>query len=170
MTTLVVVTHPCPDSFVAAAGERVASALRSKGVDVDVIDLEDFHYDTALPFPASHAERLATARSLVLVYPTWWSGQPAMLLSWLNGAVANPLPDLRTVVCVATHGGSKLANSLGGESGKRVVARAFRSRCARQARFHWVAFYGGDKAEPHHREAFLDRVARRVPRLATEGA
>jgi NAD(P)H dehydrogenase (quinone) len=169
VTTLVVVTHPCPDSFVAAAGERIVAALRTTGVDVDLIDLEGFRYDAALPFPTDHARRLAAANELVLVYPTWWSGQPAMLLSWLNGAVVHPLPGLRTVVCVATHGGSKLANAIGGESGKRVVARAFRRGCASQARFHWVAFYGGDRAKPHDRTAFLDRVERRVPRLVAAG-
>jgi NAD(P)H dehydrogenase (quinone) len=169
VTTLVVVTHPCPDSFVAAAGDRVVAALRTCGVDVDLIDLEGFCYNASLPFPADHAQRLTAANELVLVYPTWWGGQPAMLLSWLNGAVANPLPGLRAVVCVATHGGSKLANAIGGESGKRVAARAFRRRCAPQARFHWVAFYGGDRAKPHHRTAFLDRVERRLPCLVATG-
>ncbi|MDP9463882.1 MAG: NAD(P)H-dependent oxidoreductase, partial [Actinomycetota bacterium] len=131
-----------------------------------------------------HADDLRWCDALVLVYPTWWSGQPAMLKGWIDRVWANGvawtmsssgptganrlrplLRNVRRIVVVTTHGSSKLINSLQGEGGKRVVTRALRSLCSRRCRTTWVAMYGVDRSTAEDRGKFLDRVERRLATL-----
>ena len=160
-----VAAHPCEESYVAAVRERVMRGLVSKGHDSVLIDLYGTAYDPFLPFPTDDADALATATSLVLVHPTWWTSQPAILLSWLDQASATGLPGVRTLVSVTTLGGSRLANFAGGESGLRVVKRAVRPRCAQRPTHRRLAFYGMDRSTPRERAAVLDRVERRIGTL-----
>ena len=95
---------------------------------------------------------------------------------WVNG-VAWELPDgadrlhprlrnVRRVVAVTTHGSSKLVNGLEGEAGKRTVTRSLRTMCHPLARTSWIALYGVDTSSLDQRRAYLDRVERRLRRLA----
>ena len=194
MNVLVVHCHPDPASFVASARDRVVAALDRSGHVVRVTDLyaEGFdpcfdehdrrtHLEPGAAAPMRrHADDLRWCDALVLVYPTWWSGQPAMLKGWIDrvwvNGVAWSLPagttrlrpllrNVRRIVVVTTHGSSKLVNSLQGEGGKRVVTRALRSLCSRRCRTTWVAMYGVDTSSAEARTAFLDRVERRIAAL-----
>jgi putative NADPH-quinone reductase len=187
MRALVVHCHPDPDSLVAAARDRAVIGLRNAGHDVRLTDLYADGFEPAMsaeerrshkePGVASELQRyaddLAWAEALVLVYPTWWSGQPAMLKGWIDrvwvAGVAwemrdgdrSPRPklrDLRRIVVVTTHGSSKLVNALEGEGGKRTVTRSIRAMCSRRARTTWCALYGIDTCTEDDRHAFLDRV------------
>ncbi|HSL73462.1 MAG TPA: NAD(P)H-dependent oxidoreductase [Ilumatobacteraceae bacterium] len=164
-TTLVVAAHPCPESFGAAVRDRVLAGLARAGCPHELIDLHERHYDPFLPFPARDAELLADATSLVMVHPTWWTSQPAILLAWLGQAVEVGLPEVRSLVTVTTLGGSRLANFVGGESGARVVDRVIRSRCPRRPVHHRLALYGLDRSTARHREAFLDGVEQQIAGL-----
>src|SRR5690606_18306195 len=93
MRTLVVHCHPNPASFVAAAKDRVLTGLAAAGHAVRVTDLYADGFRPELsreewrahrspgvaPEIEPYAADLRWAEALVLVYPTWWSGQPAML-------------------------------------------------------------------------------------------
>ncbi|HEX4983733.1 MAG TPA: NAD(P)H-dependent oxidoreductase [Ilumatobacteraceae bacterium] len=198
MNVLVVHCHPDPDSFVASARDRVLAALDGAGHIVRVTDLYADGFDPCFdehdrrthlepgtaPALQRHADDLRWCETLVLVYPTWWSGQPAMLKGWIDRVWANGvawtmsssgragasrlrplLRNVRRIVVVTTHGSSKLVNSLQGEGGKRVVTRALRSLCSRRCRTTWVAMYGVDRSTADDRRAFLDRVERRLAAL-----
>ncbi len=165
MTVVVVHAHPCPDSYVTAVRDRVLAGLDRGGRYHELIDLYDRGYDPFLPFPVGDGEALAVAESLVLVHPTWWTSHPAILLAWLGQAVETGLPHVRTLVTVTTHGGSRLANRVAGESGARVIDRAVRPRCAQRPRHHRIALYGLDRSTPQRRAAFLDRVEARIAEL-----
>ena len=132
------------------------------------------------PSLASHAEDLQWCDTLVLVYPTWWSGQPAMLKGWIDrvwvSGVAWTLPDganrlqpglrnVRRLVAVTTHGSPKWINMIEGEAGKRTITRSLRTMCHPRARTTWLAMYGVDTSTDSQRAAFLDRVERRLLRL-----
>ena len=97
---LLVVAHPCDDSFCRALADAAERGLTAGGHTVDRIDLyeagfraamsydERVAYDTDDPIVdpqvADHAERLRAAETLVFVYPTWWSSLPAILKGWLE--------------------------------------------------------------------------------------
>ncbi len=192
---LVVYCHPLEESFVAAARDRAVAALSTGGVEVRVNDLYAEGFDPTFtaservhhlragtdPSITSYADDLQWCDTLVLVYPTWWSGQPAMLKGWIDrvwvNEVAWTLPDganrlrpalrnVRRLVAVTTHGSSKFINAVEGESGKRTLTRSLRAMCHPLARTTWVAMYGIDNASDDDRAAFLDRVERRLGRLA----
>lgn len=194
MRVLVVHCHPNPDSFVAAARDRALAGLATAGHEVRLTDLYADGFEPELtaaerrahlqpgasPELRRHVDDLLWAEALVLVYPTWWSGQPAMLKGWLDrvwvNGVAWELPEgadllrpllrnVRRIVVVTTHGSSKLVNALEGESGKRTVTRSMRAMCSRRTRTTWCALYGLDTCDAARREAFLDRVERTLAKL-----
>jgi NAD(P)H dehydrogenase (quinone) len=186
--TLVVYCHPSHDSFVAAVLEATVDGLRDGEHDVRVTDLyaEGFDpifsatdhanhlsEDGARADIAGHAEDLRWCESLVLVYPTWWAGQPAMLKGWIDrvwvSGVAWKLPagkrrlrpllrNVRRITVVTTHGSSKVINALEGEAGKRTATRSLRLMCARTCRTRWVAMYTVDTSTDLQRAQFLHRV------------
>jgi NAD(P)H dehydrogenase (quinone) len=191
MNTLVVHCHPNPASLSAAARDRAVAALTARGADVRVTDLYATGFNPVLsalarerhlepgpdPSVADHARDLQWCEHLVLVYPTWWSGPPAMLKGWIDRVwvrdVAFDLPsessrvharlrNVRRITVVTTHGSSKFVNAVEGEAGKRLVRRTLRAVCHPLARTRWVAMYGVDTAGADRRAAFLDRVAKKV--------
>ncbi len=194
MRVLVVYCHPNSQSLVAAARDRALEGLATTGHDVRLTDLyadgftpemsADERRTHKIPGVAaelqSYADDLAWAEALVLVYPTWWSGQPAMLKGWIDrvwvAGVAWELPEganvlrpllthVRRIVVVTTHGSSKVVNMVQGEAGKRIVTRSMRAMCARHTSTTWCALYGLDRADEPRRKAFLDRVERTLVRL-----
>lgn len=191
MNTLVVYCHPDPSSFTAAVRDTALEALRAGGHEVRLRDLyaEGFEPRFSAEERASHREsgaadslaehtaELRWCEHLVLVYPTWWSAQPAMLKGWIDRVwvrdVAWDLPEggnrvqarlrnVRRITAVTSHGSSKWVNLLGGESGKRTVSRSLRVLCHPLARTRWLALYGMDTAAAEQRERFLRKVARKL--------
>lgn len=196
---LVVYCHPTEGSLVSAARDRVLAGLRAAGHEVRLTDLyaegfvpelseweREHHLDppeakaTDVPDLARHADDLRWCDTLVLVYPTWWSGQPGMLKGWIDriwvAGVVYELPsggnrirpllrNVRRLVVVTTHGSSKWINALQGEGGKRVAMRGLRVLCHPIARTRWLALYKTDRTTLEQRTAFLDRVERTFTRL-----
>jgi NAD(P)H dehydrogenase (quinone) len=195
----VVFCHPRRDSFTGAALDRVLAGLATGGHEVRVSDLYADGFAPELDAAAVAAQRidhrghpglrpgiqpyvdhLLWCDALVLVHPTWWSGQPAMLKGFFDRVlvkgVAWDLPDgsdrirprlthVRRLVVVTSHGSPKRTNALQGESGKRIVGRSLRSLCGWRCRFRWVALYNIDRADDAARATFLDRVEERLTRL-----
>ena len=192
---LVIFCHPCTEGFIPAALDQVEVGLRASGAEVRSHDLyregfvpelsADEHRTHVEPGVADelrpHAEDLRWCDTLVLVYPTWWSGQPAMLKGWIDrvwvNGVAWTLPEganrlrpalrnVRRLVAVTTHGSAKWTNALEGEAGKRTLTRSLRTMCHPLARTSWIACYGLDTATEVERAKFLDGVERRITKLA----
>lgn len=191
MNTLVVYCHPDPSSFTAAVKDTALEALRAAGHEVRLRDLYAEGFDPcfsaderaahrragAADSLAEHTAELRWCEHLVLVYPTWWSAQPAMLKGWIDRVwvrdVAWDLPEganrvqarlrnVRRITAVTSHGSSKWVNLLAGEAGKRTVARALRVLCHPLARTRWLALYGLDTAAAEQRARFLRKVARKL--------
>lgn len=186
--------HPDPASFGAAVRDRTLAGLAAGDHVVRVTDLYGDGFDPVLgeaerrsydqpgvaPELQSYVDDLTWAEMLVLVYPTWWSGQPAMLKGWIDrvwaagvawempeGArVARPLlRNIRRIVVVTTHGSSKLVNAMEGETGKRTATRSMRSMCSRRTRTTWCALYSIDTSPESKRVAFLERVERTLAKV-----
>ena len=189
--TLVVVCHPRPDSLTRAAAERVLAGLARAGHEVRIIDLDREDFDPVLrlaevqghlgdptdrPELAEHVEALRWARRLVLVYPTWFSGQPARLKGWFDRVwmhqVAFVLPpganrikgrlhNIRRIDVVTSHGSTRRLNLLQGNSGRIRVRRTLRVLCHPRCRTTWTAVYDVDNLSRDQIAAWLERVERR---------
>ena len=195
MKVYVVYCHPDPESFTAAVRQRAVDALQLAGHEVRFTDLYDDDFEPALTFQervdylavtavdpviTRYCELLQWCEVLVFIYPTWWSGQPAMLKGWLDrvlvrgvawdvadGAlrITPRLRNIRRLIAITTHGSSRLVNVLEGETGRRVIGRSVRMLCHRFARTTWLAMYDIDRSTGSDRQAFLDRVGGRMQRL-----
>jgi putative NADPH-quinone reductase len=196
---LVVLAHPSQESFVSFLCSEVIAELSSGGHEIRHHDLwaENFNpvftpYErlnhvgdvaeklNELPELRQHIEDLQWCDALVLVYPTWWSGQPAILKGWFDRVLMNGvawvlpegaarirplLTNVKRLVVVTTHGSSKFVNALEGESGKRTAFRSVRLMLHRRVRCEWIAMYGVDNATVKQREKFSAHVHRRIRRL-----
>ncbi len=193
MKALVVIAHPCDESFTHAAAGRAIDGLTAAGHDVDTIDLyaegfrtamsydERIAYDSGDPIldpqVEAHVALLQAAQILVFVYPTWWSGLPAILKGWLervmvpgvgfrfdesSGKVRPGLGHVRRIVGISTYGSPRLVVRIANDNGRRILTRALRMSCGFRARPAWLALYGMDTATPADRTAFLARIEQRM--------
>lgn len=192
---LVVFAHPGPHSFGSALAGCAVAHLRRAGHEVDLVDLYAEGFEprvsaaelTGAALPGSrtdvarHEERLRDAEALVLVYPTWWGGQPAMLKGWFERVLPErpratrrsqprsgrgpSLRHIRRLVVVTTYGSSRWVNLLEGEPGRRTVRAGLRVRLHPLARTTWLSCYRMDTATAEDRRHFLDRVARAMERV-----
>lgn len=189
---LVIHCHPLADGFIPAALTKVREGLAGAEVRLHDLYAEGFvpelsaeeHRTHVEPGVAedlrTHAADLQWCDTLVLVYPTWWSGQPAMLKGWMDrvwaSGVAWELPDgadrlrprlrnVRRIIAVTSHGSAKLVNMLQGEGGKRTLFRSLRTMCHPLTRTHWLAYYGIDADERQRQAAFLDGLPAEIGRL-----
>jgi len=196
MKVLVVSAHPSPASFNAVLATTVISTISQLGHDVRHHDLYAEEFDPVfssyerlhhvgdiseklqiLAPLQPHVADLQWCEAIVFVYPTWWSGQPAILKGWIDRILMNQvawvmpegaarirplLTQIRRVVVVTTHGSSKFVNALEGESGKRTLFRSVRLMMHRRTRCTWIAMYGLDNATDAHRKRFIEQVMRRT--------
>jgi putative NADPH-quinone reductase len=150
---MVVQAHPLNDSYNAALLASVCSGLDSHGDAYVLFRLGEGERPTA--------DDLTGVERLVLVYPTWNSGQPAMLLDWLQQMLgADGLRSIVHVQVATTHGSSKFVNMMQGAWGRRFLAERIIASCAPGARFDWHALYKIDRRSFDETTAFLEETKR----------
>ncbi|MFG2989351.1 NAD(P)H oxidoreductase [Streptomyces sp. NPDC048257] len=97
---LVVLAHPRTDSLTAQLAGRARSRLAADGFAVDVLDLHAEGFDPRMgpedepdwadagkEYSAevrAHMARVAAADVIVVVFPLWWFGLPAILKGWID--------------------------------------------------------------------------------------
>jgi NAD(P)H dehydrogenase (quinone) len=196
LRVLVIYCHPVSNSFAAAAHATVLQALAKAGHEVTDVDLYaegfdpvmsrqerlDYHSTTRNTRPVrKYDDQLAWTQAIVLIYPAWIHGMPAMLKGyfdrvWLPGAAFDIAPDgrvladrlknIKRIVVVTTYGGSWwTVRVLLGDPARKVVARGLRGLCARHCRVDWLAHYNMDSATPKQLHRFLQRITRTIARL-----
>ncbi len=156
MTLLLVQAHPLEDSYNAALRDRLVAAL-----DADRRPFES--YRLAQGERPTHDD-LVDATGLLLVYPTWSGGLPAMLLDWVHSVLGEPaaLAGVRRLTAVTTCGSSRWINLLQGEWGRRYLRTVVLGHCHRNAGFEWLPLYKIDRRTQAETAAHLDRVAQRL--------
>ena len=194
MKTLIIYVHPVEGSFTSSVRDAVVGYLSAHQFEIRLRDLYVENFDpflsateralhqtppTTRPVLGRDVEDLRWCEAIVFVYPTWWSGLPAMLKGWIDrtwmNEVAGVLPvgantirpcltNVKRLVAVTTHGSSKFVNALQGEPGKRIISRSLRLMCHRWCRARWIAFYGLDKSTLKDRENHLETIGQRVVR------
>jgi NAD(P)H dehydrogenase (quinone) len=192
---LVLFAHPSRESLNGATFSRVMDGLRRGGHEVRFRDLYAEEFDSRLTLAEKHGhldppttkpqhardfDDLRWCDTLVLVHPTWWGAQPAILKGWFDrtfaAGVAFTLPpgaknirpalsNVRRIITVTTHGATWRVNALQGVPGRRIVNRGLRAVCHPLCRTSWIALYALDRAPQGRRERFLRRVERRMARL-----
>lgn len=186
---LVVSCHPLADSLCNNLCEHVLLRLAERGADVVHLDLYAAGFDPVLsaaerthylqsPYPADAVKQetddLVSAETLVLVFPVWWFGFPAMLKGWFdrvwapgvaydhadNGGPIKPrLGKLRHCVAVTTMGTPWWVDRIVMLSPvRRVLARALVGACARQCRFRMLTLYAADGASGRRIDYFKRRI------------
>lgn len=162
MTVLVVHYHPREDSYSAALLGVVLDRL-DPGAEVVRLGQGE----------AVDEGRLAAARHLIVVAPTWWGAMPSRVLAWIQELLgpwidggsdrrSSPLRSVERLTVVTTHGSSRLINGIQGEPGRQLWKRTVLPLCADGAGFHWIALYKLDRLGEPERRAFLDRVGREI--------
>lgn len=193
MRVLVLYAHPNPESYGAALHQAVVASLREAGHEVDDCDLyaEGFdpvlsregrvgYHDLAgntLPV-AGYVARLRAAEALVLCFPVWNFGYPAILKGFfdrvflpgvsfrmVDGKVAPNLWTIRKLVAVTTYGGSRWRALLMGDPPRKLVCRALRAVCHPTARPLYLAHYDMNRATPESRDSFLATIAKKMRAL-----
>lgn len=189
---LVLFAQPCGESLSAALKEVVVGRLAARGWEVDLCDLYAERFDPVMsaaerrgyletgrneaPVQA-HVDRLRAAQVLVMVYPVWNFGFPAILKGYFDrvflpgvsfvlkdGLVAPGLTHIRKLAVVTTYGATPLRAFLAGNPPKRVITRAVRFVC-RPSRLRYLALYDMNRVTDSQRQAFLARVGREMDRL-----
>lgn len=195
MRVLVVYAHPLSTSFAASLCSTVADTLRAAGHSVDICDLYAEGFEPALSGeerhayhqPAdntrqveSHVARLRAAEGLVLIFPSWWYGMPAILKGWFDrvwlpgvafelgsGAIRPLLSRLRMFGVVTTTGAPAWFTRLymGNPSRKVLMRGLSRLLPSRGVERIWLAFYGIDHSVESRRALFVEKVRRRFARV-----
>jgi NAD(P)H dehydrogenase (quinone) len=123
---------------------------------------------------ASYADRLLAAEALVLVYPVWNEGFPAILKGFFdrvfipgvsftvgpNGELVTKLQKLRKIAAVCTYGVTRGISFFLGDPPKRVVKRMVRWMPGHSVQCDYLAHYDMDHSTQEQRTAFLRKVQR----------
>ena len=182
---LVLAAHPVPDSYNQALHARTVETLQARGWDVDDCDLyaEGFNPvlseaerrgyhdepDNIAPV-ADYVERVRAADALVMVFPVWNFGYPAMLKGFLDrvflpgvsfrleeGKVKPNLTKIRRLAAVTTYGGTRVRAMLVGDPPRKCVTRAVWHVC-RPRSMKYLALYDMNRATDAKRGQFLTDV------------
>lgn len=193
---MVVVADPRSDGYVHALARRTVSGLVGAGHHVDVVDLHALGFRAAMsreewlayesdrpivdPMVGEHAATVQRAELLVFVYPTRWSGLPAILKGWLErvfvpgvgfrldertGKVRPALTGVRTIVGVSTYVSSRRSVAAVNDNGRRTLTRALRMNCGMRTTTRWFGLYAIESSAAVERADFAASVERAMLEL-----
>ena len=167
----------------------MVGALRARGHEVDDCDLNvegfdpvmsrqeriDYHNKAVNRGPvAPYVERLLAAEALVLVFPVWNYGFPAILKGFIDkvflpgvsfelsadGGYTPTLRNIGKLAAVCTYGGDRWRTILMGDPPRRVVKRSLRNLVRPGATCDYLAHYDMNRTRPERRARFLGEVRR----------
>lgn len=189
MNILLVTAHPLPDSLCSDLARRVEATLCEAGHHVVREDLYERGFSPVLApterasyygpaydgrAVADEIRRLAEAEALVLVFPTWWFGFPAILKGWFDrvwgpgiaydhatdlGRIKPRLDRLRTVLAITTLGSPWWVDRLVMKRPlRRILKTAILGTCASHCRFEMLSLYRAEKPSAAAVGAFVRRI------------
>lgn len=197
MRVLLLYAHPESESLSGAILHAALRGLEKGRHQVDVIDLyeEEFvaamtaaeraAYESDEPIVSEtirrHVELLRAADALVVIYPTWNMGMPAILKGWFERVllpgvafvldeethkIKGGLGHLRLIMGISTYGMMRHAMFFGNDMGRRLLTRCIRVMSPTlKCRTKWLGLYGLNIPNGAKINAFLVRVEREMSRL-----
>ena len=196
MHAAVVLAHPRADSYAHALAQRAVDGLQAAGHRVDVIDLyadgfraamseaerEAYHGDQPIldPLVQTSVDLVRSVDALIFIYPTWWSGLPAILKGWMErvmvpgvgftfeertGKVRPGLTNVRHLIGISTYGSPKSIVRVVNDNGRRTIMRALRLSCGFGVRTRWHGLYAIDTSTVGQRAEFAAHIERSMTDL-----
>lgn len=195
MRALLVTAHPLTDSLNRHLADQAEEAARAAGHQTRRLDLYAAGFDPRLsaeerisyygaaswsPDQATQRqiEQLIQAELLIVVFPTWWFGFPAILKGWFDrlwrpgiafdhaadlGRITPRLTGLRHVVAITSLGSPRWIDRLIlRQPLRRVLKWSILKPCAPQARLHWLALYDAETVTRSQADAFVARIGRTI--------
>lgn len=190
MNVLVLYAHPVETSFNASLHRLIVERLKAKGHTVDDCDLyaEDFDprltraerlgyhdLDRNADGVRPYVERLRRANALVLSFPVWNYGYPAILKGFfdrvflpgvsfdmVDGKAQPSLHNITKVATVTTYGGGRSRAFLMGDPPRKLVNRLLRATVKPGAPVSYMAHYSMNLSTDESRAAFMRKVAARM--------
>jgi len=186
--------HPLAESFHAALRAEALAKLQAAGHEVDLCDLYAEGFDPVLSADdrrryhdlacnrlgvEHHAERLMSAEGLVVQFPTWCFGLPAMLKGYFDRLfmpglafdMSDPtdvrplLGNIRRLAAITTYGRPRLTAFMMGDPPRKMMTRYVRWFIARGARVDYLALYHLNVADDRCRADFIARVGAAMARF-----
>lgn len=190
MNVLVLHAHPVETSFNAALHRLIVERLTAKGHTVDDCDLYAENFDPRLTREErlayhdldhnadgvrEYVERLRRANALVLCFPVWNYGYPAILKGFfdrvflpgvsfdmVDGKAQPSLHNITKVATVTSYGGGRLRAFLMGDPPRKLVNRLLRATVKPGAPVSYMAHYSMNLSTEESRAAFMRKVAARM--------
>jgi putative NADPH-quinone reductase len=193
---LFVHAHPVVESFNTALFRASVETARLKGHDIRTLDLhaEGFNpvmsaderrsYTDSDQLPSDivhHIEALQWAEGLILVYPTWWYAQPAILKGWFDRVwrpgisftlrtrtepMRPALTGMRLIGVITTFGAPWwFWRFVIGSPGHKIVLRGLRFCTAPRTKTFWMGLHEMDGQTKATRHRYLQRVRARIARI-----
>jgi NAD(P)H dehydrogenase (quinone) len=186
--------HPLPESFHAGIRHEALAGLRAGGHEVDLCDLYAEGFDPVLSEEGrrryhdttrnqqgleDYVARLRAAEGMVVQFPAWCFGAPAMLKGFLDRVLmpgvgfdfSDPtdikplLGHIRRLAGIVTYGRPRLSAILMADPPRKIVKRYLRWYVSRRARVDYHALYHMNVAPAGTRAAFIARVGRAMARF-----
>jgi NAD(P)H dehydrogenase (quinone) len=194
MRVLYVYCHPLPESFHAAIRATALNALTDANHKVDLLDLYAEKFDPVLSEDArrhyhdpsrnrigleSYVTRLTSADGMVLQFPTWCFGLPAMLKGFLDRMImpgvafdlgdpahAKPLlHNIKRIAGIVTYGRPRHMAMWMSDPPRKTVKRYLRWFTGGKARVDYFALYHMNIATDTQRAGFIDKIGREMRRF-----
>jgi NAD(P)H dehydrogenase (quinone) len=189
LRTLVVFAHPLETSFVSALHARVVEVLRSAEHVVDDLDLHAEKFDPVMSRDGlvryvdtsvnareveGYVQRLQAAEALVLVFPVWFDGLPAIMQGYFQrvflpgvatrideaGLFHPNLHHIKRMAAVCAYGEGRRDVAAKSDPPQRFVRDNIGALIDPKGCFQYLALYNMDFNASSRREAFLKRVTR----------
>jgi putative NADPH-quinone reductase len=186
MKILYIYCHPLPESFHASIRQQALAGLEDAGHVVDLMDLYAEGFDPVLTTEGRRhyhdipdnrkglegiIERLQSAEALVVQFPTWCFGPPAMLKGFFDRVlmpgvafdISDPahvrpmLTNIRKIAGIVTYGRPRYMAFYMSDPPRKVVRRYLKWFTG-GARTEYHALYHLNVASDDARRHFLDRV------------
>jgi putative NADPH-quinone reductase len=190
MRVLYLYAHPLQGSFHRAIRDAAREGLAEAGHQVDLCDLYAEAFDPVLSraeregyheIPANRApvedyiRRVEQAEAMVLSFPTWSFGLPAILKGFfdrvfipgvsftLKDGEARPnLQRIRKIAGISTYGRPRWNALLVADPPRMAVTRYLKALTGWNASVEYHALYDMNRATPERCDAFLRKVRRKM--------